>query len=235
MKSFSAARFRFSKAHTGAKAVALAAAFLFGAQQSNAQQRTPAAKSDIEMSQRENLGPTYEIVEPDMLEQIQKKLRSMEASGRMAQKIEEAKARAIRSIENPIPVRGLGRSMTNRTYYFDPSIKAEEDIKDPSGQIIVKAGTMVNPFDYAAMNQWLLFFDGSDPKQVALAEKIGEKYQWELKPIMVKGPPLEISRKWTRQVFFDQGGYLVRKLGIQNVPALVTQEGKEMRIDELRY
>ena len=235
MKSFSAERFRCSKVLTAARAVALATAFLFVGQQAVAQQKAAAAKIDKEGAERENLGPTYEIVEPDMLEQIQKKLQSMESSGRMAKKIEEAKARSIRSIENPIPVRGLGKSMTNRTYYFDPSVKAEEDIKDPSGQVIVKAGTLVNPFDYASMNQWLLFFDGSDPRQVALAETIGKKYQWNLKPILVKGPPLEISRKWKRQVFFDQGGYLVRKIGIQNVPALVTQEGKEMRIDELRY
>jgi conjugal transfer pilus assembly protein TraW len=216
-------------------AVALATAILFVGQHAVAQQKAPEAAVDKKEAERENLGPTYEIVEPDMLEEIQKRLKKMEASGEMAKKIEEAKARSIRSIENPIPVRGLGKSMTNRTYYFDPSIRAEEDIKDPSGQVIVKAGTMVNPFDYASMNQWLLFFDGSDPRQVELAEKIGEKYQWELKPILVKGPPLEISRKWKRQVFFDQGGYLVRKIGIQNVPALVTQEGREMRIDELRY
>jgi len=228
-------RFRCSKAQTVVKAVAVATAFIFLGQQASAQQRPSAPKADRDATARENLGPTYEIVEPDMLEQIQKKLQSMEASGRMAQKIEEAKARSIRSIENPIPVRGLGKSLTNRTYYFDPSIKAEEDIKDASGQVIVKAGTLVNPFDYASMNQWLLFFDGSDLRQVALAEQIGQKYQWQLKPILVKGPPLELSRKWKRQVFFDQGGYLVRKLGIQNVPALVTQEGKEMRIDELRY
>ena len=235
MKSFLAVRFRCSEALTAAKAVALATAFLLVAAPVGAQQKAPAQKPEQADSGRENLGPTYEIAEPDMLEQIQKKLKSMEASGRMAQKIEEAKARSIRSIENPIPVRGLGKSMSNRTYYFDPSIRAEEDIKDPSGQILVKAGTMLNPFDYASMNEWLLFFDGSDPRQVALAERIGEKYKWQLKPILVKGPPLELSRKWKRQVFFDQGGFLVRRIGIKNVPALVTQEGKEMRIDELRF
>jgi len=35
-------------------------------------------------------------------------------------------------------------------------------------------------------------------------------------------------------VFFDQQGLLVRRLGIRQVPALVTQEGKRLRIDELK-
>ena len=34
-------------------------------------------------------------------------------------------------------------------------------------------------------------------------------------------------------VYFDQQGALTRKLGITQVPALVSQEGAQLRIDEL--
>jgi conjugal transfer pilus assembly protein TraW len=34
-------------------------------------------------------------------------------------------------------------------------------------------------------------------------------------------------------VYFDQQGLLIRRLGITQVPALVSQEGLHLRIDEL--
>lgn len=189
--------------------------------------------SALAVDKPETLGPMYEIVEPDMLREIQDRLKAMERSGELQKKISEARDRSIRSAEQPRPVAGLGAAKAARTYYYDPSVTATADIRDNTGRVIVAAGTRVNPFDYASMNEWLLFFDSSDPKQVALAERLGKEYAWRLKPILVNGAPLQLSRKWKRRVYFDQGGYLVSRLGILNVPALVTQEGKEMRIDEL--
>ncbi len=181
------------------------------------------------------VAPTYPIEEPDLLQEIQRKLRAMEASGEMAKKVDEAKKRSIQSAQYPKPVAGLGRSTARRTYYFDPSVQANRDIKDAEGKLIVAAGQTMNPLDYTSMSEWLVFFDGSDERQVRAAEELGRKYEWMVKPILVKGGPFEIMRRWKRQVYFDQGGYMVKRLGIQNVPALVTQEGKKLRIDELAY
>lgn len=194
------------------------------AQQSSAATRTGPA-----------VAPVYPIAEPDMIEEIQKKLRGMEASGKMAQKIDEAKKRSIASAQYPKPVPGLGSAKSRRTYYFDPSVQSNRDIKDAEGKLIVAAGKTMNPLDYTSLNQWLVFFDATDEGQVRAAEAIGRKYEWMVKPILVKGGPMDMMKRWKRQVYFDQGGYLVKKLGIENVPALVTQEGKRLRIDEVDY
>lgn len=219
----------FSKPVSRARAVAigLALACVGALAQSSKQQasETPA----------EAIGPTYNIIEPDMLEVIEKRLKGLEKSGEMAKLIAEAKERSLNSVQYPTRVAGLGRSTENRTYYFDPSVAVTQDIRDTTGRLIVKAGTRVNPFEFASLTTWILFFDGTDPKQVALAERVGKQYDWNITPVLVAGAPLELQRKWKRRVYFDQGGTLVTKMGIQNVPALVTQERKEFRIDELRY
>ena len=44
---------------------------------------------------------------------------------------------------------------------------------------------------------------------------------------------LDLMRRWERPVFYDQQGNLTTKLGIRQVPALVTQDGRRLRIDEL--
>jgi conjugal transfer pilus assembly protein TraW len=41
-------------------------------------------------------------------------------------------------------------------------------------------------------------------------------------------------RAWKQTVYYDQGGSLVRRLGIRQVPAIVSQDGKRLRIDEVR-
>jgi conjugal transfer pilus assembly protein TraW len=36
------------------------------------------------------------------------------------------------------------------------------------------------------------------------------------------------------RVYFDQGGALVRKFGISQVPAIVSQEGRMLKVNEVK-
>ena len=40
-------------------------------------------------------------------------------------------------------------------------------------------------------------------------------------------------QSWGVPVYYDQQGRLTQRLGIAQVPALVSQEGRRLRIDEL--
>jgi conjugal transfer pilus assembly protein TraW len=57
-----------------------------------------------------------------------------------------------------------------------------------------------------------------------------------VKPILVAGEPLALTRQWKRQVYFDQSGHLVTRFGIKQVPALVSQvvAQRRLRIDEMK-
>lgn len=181
----------------------------------------------------EQVGPVHPIVEPDMLEEIYRVLKEKEKSGELAKLQEEAVERSKRSIETPKPVEGLEKVKKANHFYWDPSVTAPQTIKDPEGRTIVEAGTVVNPLDYVNMSKHLLFIDGNDPDQVKKAYTINEQHKGMVKVIMTAGKPLQLSREWKTQIYFDQGGSLVRKLGIKKVPSLVSQEGKRLRIDEL--
>ena len=54
-----------------------------------------------------------------------------------------------------------------------------------------------------------------------------------MKPILVGGSYLALMQSWHVPVYYDQQGLLTRRLGITQVPALVSQEGLRLRIDEL--
>jgi conjugal transfer pilus assembly protein TraW len=111
----------------------------------------------------------------------------------------------------------------------------DRDITDATGKILYPRGTRVNPLDYIGWNKYLLFVDGRDEKQLAFSKKIIAASDRPVKLVLVAGAPLELMRKWKTQVYYDQGGTLTKRFAITQVPAIVRQEGKRLRIDELRY
>lgn len=181
----------------------------------------------------ETVGPTYPIAEPDMLKEIERNLREKEKSGELAKLQQEAIRRSEQSVKNPKPVVGLRRTQDPRTYYFDPTVVANRRISTPDGKVIVEPGQRFNPLDQLSLPQWLIFFDARDAAQVRKAEALMKQADGRVKPILTGGSYIEIQKRWQRPVFFDQAGVLVRKFGIKQVPAVVTQEGKRLRIDEL--
>lgn len=179
------------------------------------------------------VGPTYPIAEQDLLQVIQSRLREKEKSGELAKLQQAAVKRSVSSIEQPKPVPGLTKAVKARTWYYDPSIVAQRNYTDAAGTVIVPAGTRVNPLDYVAMSKHLLFFDGRDRGQVKRAEELIRHYQGRIKPILTGGSYVELMRQWKAQVYYDQSGALVHKFGIERVPALVSQEGRRLRVDEI--
>jgi len=181
------------------------------------------------------VGETYAIQEPHLLHYIDQTLREKEKAGELANLEEQAKSRVIESIRNPKPLAGIKPTQTARTFYFDPSIKVEQNITDDKGNIIVPAGTTKNPLEVVSLSKHLLFFDGSDGDQVRYARSLIDHYGGQVKPILVAGSYLDLMKAWQLSVYFDQQGVLTTKFGITQVPALVSQEGLRLRIDELRY
>jgi conjugal transfer pilus assembly protein TraW len=68
---------------------------------------------------------------------------------------------------------------------------------------------------------------------VTRARELLRFYEGRLKPILVGGSYLDLMKTWRTPVYYDQQGVLTRRLGIKQVPAIVSQEGQRLRIDEL--
>ncbi len=185
------------------------------------------------VTKAETLGPTYPILEPDLLKEIESSLREKEKSGELARKQREAIERSTHSAANPKAVEGLTRTMMPRTFYFDPTVVANQRIATPSGQVIVEPGQKFNPLDQVSLPNWLLFFDARDAGQVKKAEAVLKQSNGSAMPILTGGSYIEIQKLWKRPVYFDQAGVLIRKFGIRQIPALVVQDGKRLRVDEL--
>lgn len=175
-------------------------------------------------------GQTYAVIEPDMLALIERKARDFVDSGRYEQWKEESIARARATIETPPPV-DLQKAVTRRERLFDPATIVPEDITDLEGNVLIRAGTRVNPLDYMPPIEPLVIFDGREPAQVAWAEGVLKEQGG--KAVLTGGSWVTLSRRFGKQVYFDMGGWITRRFGIDSVPALVRQSGRLLTILEV--
>lgn len=180
------------------------------------------------------VGQIYPIAEPDAIQEIQQILAEKQRNGELEKLQEDWKKKVEKNIQNPTPVPGLSRVTAARTYYYDPSIRIEDSIVDTKGNVIVPAGTVKNPLDVVALPAQMLFIDARDTAQLAFAKRTVDSLNGRVRLILVGGSPIDLMQKWQMPVYFDQRGTLVKKFGIGAVPAIVSQEGKMLRIDELK-
>lgn len=176
-------------------------------------------------------GHTFEIIEPDLLKQIEHKLKVLNEDGTLAEHERKLMEKAKKSVLRPQGVKGITKAIEDRTFTYDPSLLVPYDLKDHKDRVFHKAGTRVNPFQYKSLSSVLAFIDGDDEEQVAWAEGIQAKQQ--TKVILTSGAPFQLMEAWKVPVYFDQGGTLTKKLGIHHVPALVVQEGLKLKISEI--
>ncbi|WP_406625164.1 type-F conjugative transfer system protein TraW [Acidovorax sp. SDU_ACID1] len=179
------------------------------------------------------LGPTYDIAEPHLLQMIEQRLREKERSGELARIEEEARTRGTDSVRNPLPVASVHTTLRPRTFYFDPTFTLDRNVLGAQGELLFAAGTRKNPLEVVSLSRHLLFFDARDARQVRHARSLMDHYRGKVKPILTGGSYLDLMKAWRTPVYYDQQGVLTRRLGIAQVPALVSQEGQRLRIDEL--
>jgi len=180
------------------------------------------------------VGPTYEIAERDLIEVMKDKFRRMERTGELVKVQENYKKQVLDAVEKPKPVPGIKNTETAQTYFVDPTWTLDRNVVDEKGNLLFPSGTKVNPLDYAPLTQQLLFFDQRERSQVAFAKRFIEQSTARVKPILVGGEPLKLMRQWKREVYYDQGGVLSRAFLLKHSPAIVSQDGKRLRIDEIR-
>jgi conjugal transfer pilus assembly protein TraW len=200
-------------------------------------------------------GETFPVEENNLLEVIRAKLQDLSGSGKLEEHQKTILNKAKEQLNRPYPVKGLSRTRTPRSFPYDPSIVVPYDLKvsreavprdaasrgktprggDHQDQVFHRKGTRVNPLDTHRMNCPLLFVDGDDAEQVfwAIQQYKAAASLHKPKIILVQGAPFNLSKKLNLPVYFDQFGVLVKKLGITQVPARVSQKEKTLVIDEV--
>lgn len=177
-------------------------------------------------------GSTFEVKEEGFLGLIQRRLKQVDIEKEQRKMLDIAKTR----VEEPVRIANIKRTEKAQSFTYDPSYVTEGDIFMPNGMLLYPAGTSVNPLDHITLDTKLIFIDGKDPLQIAWFKEressLSASKQDKL--ILIAGRPLDLQKRLGREVYFDQAGILTTKFNIEQVPAIVEQEGKILRIREVK-
>lgn len=178
------------------------------------------------------IGHLFPIAEPDLLDFIGQRLKTLRDSGELDRLQREAVARVKAHAVRPTPVAGLTPATKDRVYRYDPTFTVGETIRDMSGHVIARAGEKINPLDRVPYSETLYFIDGDSPVQMGWVRqqiKGGQNF----KVILVKGNIHDTSIALDEPVYFDQYGTLTTKFGFEHTPVRITRDGRVLRVEEV--
>lgn len=185
-------------------------------------------------------GHSYQITEQEFLQMIAERLKKID----MKKEQEKMQGVVRDRVENPRAVEAVKPAVAGRSFYFDPTYTLDRDVVLPCGKVLHKAGMQVNPLEHMDLNRRMLFIDGREEGQVKwLKEQLDnplpkQKESVEDRVILVGGSVFKLKElikdKHKNKVYFDQNGELTTRFGITGSPAVVVQDGLQLKIEEIK-
>ncbi|SFH99739.1 hypothetical protein [Modicisalibacter xianhensis] len=168
------------------------------------------------------LGPTWEIIEPDMRLAIVAEARGVDWGA-----VNEHLAEQAQNHTRDIPDWFVPIAEHTETHFVDPSYTLGEDIealkRQPDGTyqwgVIYEAGTKVNPLEHMQPESWLLVVDLRADEQRELAKSLKARHPANLTVIVTAGDPGDLASDLGQAVYFAEEWHFDR-LGITHTPSL---------------
>lgn len=170
-------------------------------------------------------GRLYEIREEDMLSWVKRKasgidMRALRES--MEKRLEESYARHS-SVSLDVPT-----AEEERVRYVDPSVNVRNPLRDHTGKVVFPSG-VVNPLDHVSLSKNILILREDQMERVL--EKMSGS---EEKPILIiTDGDVQGATSLAGQIVYKANPFILRRLRIEKVPSLVTQEGRKLRVEEM--
>lgn len=178
------------------------------------------------------VGKIYPITEPDMIEWIKSRAKTMMQNGQWQQLQNQAIVKAKNEVNHPTPISGITDATITKSWTYTPIIELKKDLTDTQGHVIAKKG-MYNALRYKPFDIKLLFINGNNSKQVAWAIKQNADKSLRTKIILTQGSFIDLDKKNKVWFYYDQNGKYTEKLKISHVPAIVKQDGDKLKITEI--
>jgi hypothetical protein len=166
------------------------------------------------------IGPTFDIVEPDVLTEIESAVRARDWKSWMRR----APADYGAFVSARLP---LARSDATRA--FDPTYTMPFDIRDDKGNVLYPTGTRVNVYEKLKIAG----------RYIVIAP-LESHYRWldaVAKPsgadkVLLANGNILIARRHTGRNLYMLDDRFIERFGLRNVPAIVQQEGTHLRVTE---
>lgn len=107
------------------------------------------------------LGPTKSVIEKNLLDEIQERFSKIDG--------ESLKKKAIDNFWKKREFVSLPRATKDDEYFINPTVKVTQDIKNPNGEYLARAGDVINPLSTIASQNIYVLFNATDNQQLEWA------------------------------------------------------------------
>ena len=174
-------------------------------------------------------GQVYPIKEKDGIQSMKDAVSKKLANGGKEKMLKDAQNRYLASLNNVKLPAGMGNARTTQSRLVDLTQTLDRNYTDGKGRIVATAGTKVNPLAVMPLTKKLFFIDGRDAKQIALTKAQARPMD---KVILMAGSVFKTSDALQRHVFLDIPGFH-KRMKIQNLPSIVSQQGDMLLVQEI--
>lgn len=193
----------------------------------------------------EDLGVKGQVYEADRdaREQMKDQVRQKQRSGELDKFWRSFRDKNVDAIKNPQPL-GIKSNYSFRAEIRDLKFTFPKDVRDEKNNVVVRAGTTVEPLKIQPLVSGLIFIDGRDQRQVDYAIARGRREP--LKIVLTAGSPFDLRVKYQDEIwrgsktipfYFDQRKMIINTLqrlygiDVSSVPALLSQRGQQLSVE----
>ena len=173
----------------------------------------------------ESIGTTYEIVEENLLEKVQKKAALLDWK--------KESTRVHQNLLNYQPAErsDLPQARRDRKFSPDLSYTLPFPIRDHEGTMIYPQGFKFNPMEYIHFSQTLVVINGEEEKQLRwFRETYNDRLDVML--LLTKGSYHSLSKQLMRPAFY-LSPQITERFQLRAVPSVIWQEGKKLWVQEV--
>lgn len=170
------------------------------------------------------IGKVYPIKENDLIIAMQKRMAAKVKNGEFQAEIDRMKQRSQQYVNRPNGIK-LALAKQYSAVKIDVQYRTPSDVKDSTGRVLYKQGTVINPLEIYPIRKGYCFIDGDDKKQVTWAAKFCSPNN---KIVLVNGNYLEVTKMTNLRIYFDQQQKLIKRFNITAVPTVIRQSGNAL-------
>jgi conjugal transfer pilus assembly protein TraW len=175
------------------------------------------------------VGETTPIEEPDLLAIMKERAENFTGGEQIVEAAAERAKKTVLGGRVSLPP-----AREDESYLVDPAITLNRDITLPDGTLVARAGTVVNPLEFAPWSMQVIVFDATSDWQVEQALDWDAAHDERSIFITTRYPEnIEDQERLAEKLpgnlnLLDE--LVVSRMALRSVPSLVRQEGNNVRV-----
>lgn len=168
-------------------------------------------------------GPTVPVKERSIIEVMQERMARYDWEGQ--------RKKTIQTFWSRQNFESLPAARLSKVWFINPTVRVTADVVNPRGDVLARAGDVLNPLDVPTGQQNFLLFDATDARQLEWATKEASKNH--IGPVVIMTSQLSKEKGWEHleqlRQHFQQEMYiipkeLIKRFHVEALPVMITPD-----------